>query len=96
MSVVSLLGRSGPLVPRSATRGGNDHKGARRGIVEYQKRNNTVVKAIFNASMEVYDSTKVEEAELKRVLSRPRIDFTSILDTVSWLYFVGVYIIYYT
>ncbi len=39
--------------------------------------------ATTEQSLRVYDSEKLDAAQLKSVLARPRIDFTSILNTVS-------------
>ncbi|KAI8109073.1 hypothetical protein M9435_005489 [Picochlorum sp. BPE23] len=44
---------------------------------------NTKLHAIKDSMMEIYDAETLQTEDLAAVLARPRIDFTSILDTVS-------------
>lgn len=45
---------------------------------------NTKLHAIKDSMMEIYDAETLQTEDLAAVLARPRIDFTSILDTVRW------------
>ena len=47
------------------------------------KRQNSILKAISESMMEIYEASALEEKDIESILCRPRIDFTSILDLVS-------------